>query len=251
MKNSLLILFLSLISLNFIIAQTKEAFKGKTIQFQSLDDVTITADLYLIKDKSAPFIILYHQATFSRGEYRSIAPELNKLGFNCLAIDQRSGSSANGIKNLTAQSAKTLNKKTKYVHAAPDVEAAFLYTKDELKAKKIIVWGSSYSAALVFWLGNKYPKEISGTLAFSPGQYFTIENKSIADHAKGLKTPVFIASAKNEKKQWEPIYDNLTSPKTFFLPTSNGFHGSKALWPSKNGNQAYWNAIKTFLLSIK
>jgi len=64
----------------------------KTITFPSHEGVTITADLYITnEDKNIPFIVLFHQAGFSRGEYREIAPKLNKLGFNCMAIDQRSG----------------------------------------------------------------------------------------------------------------------------------------------------------------
>jgi len=64
----------------------------KTITFPSSDGVKITADLYILHtDKNTPFIVLFHQAGFSRGEYREITPKLNRLGFNCMAIDQRSG----------------------------------------------------------------------------------------------------------------------------------------------------------------
>jgi hypothetical protein len=73
--------------------------KPDKITFTSSDNVIITADLYIIYEKSAPFIILFHQARSSRGEYIEIAPRLNELGFNCMAVDQRSGGSMNKIEN--------------------------------------------------------------------------------------------------------------------------------------------------------
>ena len=66
-------------------------FKGKTIEFPSMDNLQITADVYLTENKDAPFILLFHQAGWSRGAYREIGPQLNALGFNCMSIDQRSG----------------------------------------------------------------------------------------------------------------------------------------------------------------
>jgi hypothetical protein len=44
--------------------------------------------------KSQPYILLSHQAGSNRAEYAPIAPRLVKPGFNCLAIDQRSGGEA-------------------------------------------------------------------------------------------------------------------------------------------------------------
>ena len=49
-----------------IFAQTGDTFQGETITFKSDDGLTITADLYLEHETKAPFIILYHQAGYSR-----------------------------------------------------------------------------------------------------------------------------------------------------------------------------------------
>ena len=79
------------------------------VEFPAADELMITGDLYLAhEDKSTPFIVLCHQANWSRGEYREIAPKLNELGFNCLAIDQRSGKSVNDIDNLSVKKALSL-----------------------------------------------------------------------------------------------------------------------------------------------
>lgn len=245
MKNQLLII-LSFVFLSSC-SYAKDSFNGKTVHYKSEDNVNVTADLYMTNDTSAPFILLFHQAGFSRGEYREIAPQLNELGFNCLAADQRSGITVNGVKNETNKSAKKLKKGTKYVDAIPDLIATYLYAKNQLKAKKIIIWGSSYSASLVLHLAGLYPNEIKGVLSFSPGEYFKIKNNSIADEALKIKCPVFITSAKNEQKDWQNIYDNIPSKKTFFIPSKNGNHGSKALWKKQESHAEYWVAVKSFL----
>ena len=229
----------------------KDDFKGKTVHLNATDGLPVTADLYMTDDKHAPLIILYHQAGFSRGEYRSIAPQLNKLGFNCLTLDQRSGKEVNGVENETYKKAVNLNKKTEYVNAIPDIEGAFLYAKKELKSDKIILWGSSYSAALVFYMGSIYGNEIKGILAFSPGEYFKIDGKKIMDFARDVHCPVFITSSKNEEKEWKGIYESVKSDKSYFLPESKGFHGSKALWSANEGNEEYWKAVEDFLVKIK
>lgn len=246
MKNQLFIFLTTFIFLNSC-GLAKESFTGKTIQYKTTDDVTVTADLYKISKTDAPYILLFHQAAFSRGEYREIAPQLNQMGFNCLAADQRSGITVNGVKNETNKSAKKLGESTKYIDAIQDLIATYLYAKNTLKAKKIIIWGSSYSASLVLHLAGLYPNNIKGVLSFSPGEYFKIKTHSIADEAKKIKCPVFITSAKNEQKDWQNIYDNITSKKTFFIPSKNGNHGSKALWKKHESHQEYWLAVKSFL----
>lgn len=228
-----------------------EDFNGKEISFPSMDGLEITADYYPLDQKDAPYIILFHQANFSRGSYRTIAPRLNTLGFNCLAIDQRSGNKAQGVINETNRRAVAEKMPSKYVNAIPDVEAAFLYVKDELKAKRIIIWGSSYSASLVIYLGSKYPDDVDGILSFSPGEYFEINDQKIESFAPSITCPVFITSAKNEKGQWNDIYEKIPSDKVYFLPEQGGAHGSKALWPEKNGNQEYWDAVISFLKKLE
>lgn len=82
--------------------QVDSSSTKETISFPSKDGLEITADVYFTGDKSKPWILLCHQARWSRGEYNEIAPKLNALGFNCLATDQRSGKEVNGVTNETA-----------------------------------------------------------------------------------------------------------------------------------------------------
>jgi len=223
----------------------------KTITFKSEDGVTITADIYMAHDKTAPFILLFHQAGWSRGEYIEIAPKLNSMGFNCIAIDQRSGNGVNGVKNMTKLSAEKMNKGTSYIDALTDIESAISYSKQHFVKGKLIIWGSSYSAALVLKFAGDNPKTIDGVLSFSPGEYFEKAGKSktyIIRSAKNITCPVFITSAKAEKENWWSIYNAIASrDKTWFLPKTQGNHGSRALFEKFDDHQVYWDAVKNFL----
>lgn len=222
-----------------------------TIHLVAEDGLPVTADFYPVSKKEAPLIILFHQAGYSRGEYLEIAPKLNELGYQCLAIDQRSGKEVNGVVNETHLEAVKKNLPTEYIDAIPDLEAAIIYAKKEMEAKEIIIWGSSYSAALSFYIGSKFAGSISAILAFSPGEYFTIDGKEIKSFASAITCPVFVTSAKKEQDYWKDIYDEVKSEKQYFLPEVAGKHGSKALWQKHAGHESYWAAVKEFLNGLK
>ena len=94
------------------------------VSFTAKDGLEVSGDLYAPhKEKETPFIVLFHQARSSRGEYAEIAPRLNKLGFNCLAVDQRSGGDfAKTFTNETHARAVAKGLPTTYDDAYPDLE---------------------------------------------------------------------------------------------------------------------------------
>jgi dienelactone hydrolase len=224
------------------------------ITFPSGDGITLTADLYMKHDKSAPFIVLFHQARWSRGEYLEIAPRLVKLGYNCMAVDLRSGGEVNGIKNMSVVAAEEAMKPTQYVDAYQDIDAAMKYARKYLADGKLIIWGSSYSSALTLRYAGDNPEAIDGVLAFSPGEYFKSQGKSgtyVTEGAARITKPVFITSAKGEKVSWWKIYEAIPGDKKiYFLPTTAGNHGSKALWGKFGDSIRYWHAVEEFLKTI-
>jgi len=222
-----------------------------TVQFRAWDKVIVTADLYAPNPAAAPFIILFHQATYSRGEYVEIAPKLNSMGFNCLAVDLRSGEAVNGITNETWKYADSLKMETRFTDAYNDVRAAVSYVKNKYPGARIILFGSSYSASLALKLASDFPEGISGVVAFSPAEYFSKFGWSrdiITTSAARIKCPVFIASNSDEQERWQAIYDAIPGTnKSYFIPQSGGKHGAKTLWSTFPESTAYWNALKGFL----
>ncbi|TRX50675.1 hypothetical protein FNH22_25475 [Fulvivirga sp. M361] len=228
--------------------------KAETIYFESADGLQVAAELYIVHPKTAPFIILFHQANWSRGEYIEIAPRLNKLGYNCMAVDLRSGGSVNDVQNITKQNAVKAMKETQYVHSLPDMEAAIRYASANFAEGKLIVWGSSYSSALTLKIAGDMSDLVSAALAFSPGEYFVSQGKPrdfVTSSAIKIHQPVFITSAKGEKNNWWGIYVAIPSDKKkYFIPDTAGNHGARALWEKFSDSREYWQAVETFLKSI-
>jgi len=223
-----------------------------TVNFTTSDGLTVYADYYSKYGRHNPLIILYHQAGFSRGEFRNIAPRLMDLGFNILAVDLRSGDIVNHVTNLTNKEAIKQGKPTDFTDVIPDLEAAYQYAKNKINAKKIIYWGSSYSASLGFYMAAKYPKDYKALIAYSPGEYFKIENKNIADFATNVKIPVYTSSARNEESSWKPIYNSIKSKKRFYLPSkTKGHHGTIALSVFNDDAEENWQAIIPFLKTLR
>lgn len=228
---------------------TLAANSQQTITFPSSDGLTITADLYL-KDKTLPYIILFHQADFSRGEYKETAPRLQKLGYNCLAVDLRSGKEVNYIPNETAAMALEKNLSTSYLDAEKDLIAAIEYVKKQSKSRIILV-GSSYSASLVLKNAKNNPR-INAVIAFSPGEYFQpqIAFKSLLTK---FDKPVFVAATKSEypfvKEMMSGVQPRLI---TWWTPSkAPGIHGSRALWPSSPENESCWMSLLMFIKNLK
>ncbi|MGD9900424.1 MAG: alpha/beta hydrolase family protein [Calditrichaceae bacterium] len=227
------------------------SFSFETITFKSTDGLPVTADVYMEHNKSAPFILLFHRARWSRGEYRDIALKLNQIGFNCMAVDLRSGKDVNEVPNETAKRAVQTGLENNYLAAFADMESSLKYADNKLAEGKLLIWGSSYSAALCFVLADTHSTDVDGLLAFAPGEYFANLGKSrtfVRDHARKVRCPVFITSAKSEQKNWQDIYDAVpVKRKSFFVPETEGVHGSEALWKSTKEHKYYWQAVENFL----
>jgi len=243
-------LILPLLVLILVVCQVASAqdFKGKTYLIPSEGGIELKAEFYGDECGDKPLILMFHQAGYSRGAYREIGPALNELGFCGVAIDQRSGNKVNGVINEAKVQAKKKGLKTDYVSALPDLKATLDYMlKTDYASRGVILVGSSYSASLIFLLASAHPEHVKGLVAFSPGEYFKYEGKLISDYATNIKCPVFISSARNENDNWEAMYANVTTEKTYYLPDFKGYHGAKALWSSSEGSEKYWKEFKAFL----
>lgn len=215
-----------------------------TVHFPSKDGLLITADLYQVgKDK--PYMVLCHLAGLSRGEYKDTAKKLNQLGYNCLALDARSGNEVFGITNETAQRARDQHKPTEYLDAEQDILAAIDYTDSLSGDNGVILFGSSYSAALALKIGTDNPK-VKRVIAFSPGEYFG-EQLQLKEYIKDFHKPLFVTSAKKEAPQVTELTEHIKGVNQF-IPQQEGAHGSIALWETTPGHEEYWQALQAFLM---
>jgi len=222
------------------------------VQIAAADGVTVYADHYPLSEPPSslsPMILLFHQAGWNASEYNAIAPRLNALGFHVVAPDQRSGGTRGGRSNRTV---KALGDSTDFLQAYPDLVATLAWAKQHHKGK-LIVWGSSYSAALVFKLAAEHPADIQAVLSFSPGEYIGREG-TVAGWAAGVDAPLFATSAPGrEVAATAAISAAARSGTKVHHKAAHGVHGSSILREDRNkkGAAPVWEAVEGFLAQVR
>lgn len=217
------------------------------VTFESEDGLTVTADRYEINPEY-PYILLFHQAGSSRGEFNEIASKLMKLGYNCLAVDLRSGDNSNFVNNETAMNARESSKPVNFLDARQDIRSAIDYAYS-LNPKDMILLGSSYSASLVMLEGEVH-SNVKAVIAFSPGEYFG-EDFRMENTLDSISKPLFVAVTRREAPYVIQMMSHLPEDSyTLFQPEGEGVHGARALWEDNPSKDEYWLALLLFINNL-
>lgn len=220
----------------------------RKVQFPSKDGLIISADLYEV-DPSYPWIVLCHQPRSSRGEFLEIAKRLNKLEFNCMAVDLRSGGEMNFIANETYNLARKTGLSTAYHEAEKDVITA-VNNAFNIGKKKVILMGSSYSASLALKVG-KENGNVMAVVAMSPGEYFTGVFE-VKEEVNGLDKPTFVYCTSEEQPYVNEMLTGV-GRRRMIMHTSEkgGVHGAKSLFKESKGSVELWIQLMNFLRNVK
>ena len=226
-----------------------EKYPAVRVEIKAKDGQPVVGNLYDVGE-DRPVILLCHQAGYNKHEYVGIAPKLNAMGFNVLAIDQRSGGPLAGYQNETAKMAEAKGIEAKMVDAEPDLEGAVDYLSNRYK-RKVTLWGSSYSSSLALFVGMNN-SNVKAVISFSPGDYFGETKESLAEVFKTLKKPFLVTSSKAEATSLAALLKgvSLNETQSQFIPEGNGYHGSRALWEGQKGGEEYWAAVRNFLSKV-
>ena len=218
----------------------------ESIELTASDGMIVPATYRRAADPKA-LILLFHQRGSSRVEYAEIGPRLAANGYSSLAIDQRGGGDKWRVPNELAEQ---WGETESHWEAMPDLEAAFAWAAGE--GLPLALWGSSYSAALVFPLAAAHPDKVEAVLAFSPGEYL---DGAVTRAAEQVRAPLFVSSATtlNEIGHAQPVFDAAGSAdKIYLLPKDGSVHGSSALIRTENrdGHEEMWAAVLAFLRRV-
>jgi dienelactone hydrolase len=233
------------VALAFWMTSSAQANSGP-VKLQARDGVSISALVYEAAQPKA-IILLFHQAGSSKAEYATIAPRLASAGYTALAIDQRSGGSLYGPN----ETASRVDKPMTYEEAKPDLVAALDWALP--RHLPIVLWGSSYSAALVFEVAAEHANQVSAIIAFSPGEYLD-RSGAVARAAARVQVPIYVTSSSDadEIRAGRAILS--ASParvKSQFVPKF-GVHGSSTLIEARNpkGAAENWDHVLAFLSAL-
>ena len=221
------------------------------VRFETRDRVAVFGDLYMSPGgRSGPIILLFHQAGGdAQGEYTEIARRLVESGYNVLAIDQRSGGDRFGGTNRKVRALD--GEEYGYCDVYPDLEAALDFVRADGFDGPLAIWGSSYSAALVFQLGAKRSEEVSAILAFSPASGAPLADCDVQQYVKDLSVPA-LALRPSKEYEIDSVKDQMGRFKDSGIRTyvsDPGVHGSSMLVEARVGDstQPTWTVVLDFL----
>ena len=237
------------ILVSVLLALSTPASTGQErLTLEADDGLQITADKYFLND-TLPWILMFHQAGSSRGEFREIAPKLTMLGYNALAVDLRHGKEINYVPNETYMAARRGNFPGAMSDARKDISAAIEWIAGRSDFP-VILLGSSFSASLAMILAKNNP-HAAAVIAFSPGEFFGHPDL-VQNAVRNLDVPVFLASTKREYPYITELSSGISSEnKYIFTPSGHqGVHGARALWETEECSQEYWLGLLMFFNNL-
>ncbi|MEM9302254.1 MAG: alpha/beta fold hydrolase [Pseudomonadota bacterium] len=203
------------------------------------DGITIHGEPYL-RDlpPDSPLVVLFHMGGSSaRGEYGQIGPWLNEAGFRAVAWDLRGGGDRLGVANRTVEAPGTPELES-YCDAYPEIVAAVDHAITTGLADRAIVWGSSYTASLIFRLAAEAPEKVAGLVAFSPASGGPMVDCRARMWVEAVEAPMLVYRPEREMAR-EPSVEQkqiLEAAGVEFHVLANGVHGSPMLLDDKTGH---------------
>jgi pimeloyl-ACP methyl ester carboxylesterase len=203
-----------------------------SISTQTADNITINGEQWFGNlGPNTPLILLFHQAgSNGRGEYGPLQGWLNGAGYRAIAWDQRSGGGRFGSQNRTKAELPAKTPKG-YCDAYADLEAALAYVKQENLADEVIIWGSSYSAALVFHLAADHPDQVSAVVSASTATGKALSECRAKKWVAEIKDPVLALRpgsemARQGAKEQRQLFEHYGVD---YIVADEGVHGSSML----------------------
>lgn len=167
-----------------------------------------------------------------------------------MAVDIRGGGDRFG----TGHRALAVDERFSYCDAVIEVEAAVDAARTEGFIGPLVLWGSSYSAALVMQVGARRAGEVRAVLAFSPATGAPMAGCDPAPYVAPLleaKVPVLAVRPRRETAS-DLVRSQLAAFEAAGLPMyvpDVAAHGSSILSPARTGADVtpQWNEVLDFL----
>ena len=210
---------------------------AETATTAASDGTRVYAETYFgALGPEAPLVAMFHQARSNgRGEYAPLAAWLNALGYRAIAFDQRSGGSLYGAENRTAKEAKGAKG---FCDAWPDIEAGVAFAHERAAGAPLVVWGSSYSASLVWRAAAEHADKIDALVAASTATGGALDRCGAKAHLPRLAAapvPALALWPRSESGQAAKLEALLEAAGAQTLIVENGVHGSSTLVDDRSG----------------
>jgi pimeloyl-ACP methyl ester carboxylesterase len=193
---------------NAVVNKVEKAVKpapaGQTVRINSPDGVVLVGTYLPAEKPASPALLLLHQWESDRHSWDDFAGQLQKDGFNVLAIDGRGfGESTTKTDGSTVTAGRTPGDVKAMLG---DVDAAFNYLSDQnnVDPKRVGIIGASYGSSLALIYAADHPK-VAAIALLSPGlNYFG--NMQTEPAMKSYNDrPAFLGSAKDDPDSFNAV----------------------------------------------
>jgi len=125
-----------------------------------------------------------------------------------------------------------------FCDAAADLAAALDWALSEGGAERVLVVGSSYSAALAVRLEADRPEAVTGVVAFSPASGGPMAACRARDRIDAVRTPVLVLrpGSEMERALVQEQRDVLTAAGAEVRVVADGVHGASMLVDERTGH---------------
>lgn len=185
-----------------------------------------------------PTVLLFHQGgANAQGEYGEIQNWLAFEGITSIAWDSRAGGSMFENENRTVQNLAE-GTPAEFCDALPDLLAAIdEASRHGFGENGFVLWGSSYTGALVFHAAAERPDLIRGVLAFSPASGAPMEGCRAMVRAPQVQTEILIVQPEEEVVRPTAAEQRLALEAlgASYIIVRGGAHGSSTLLDERTG----------------
>ena len=174
------------------------------------DNKKIAYDLYEVANPKG-WLILTHMMPATKESWQDFASELQKLGYESVAIDLRGHGESDGGPNGYQKFSDA-----EHQASIKDLEAAWEFLKSRgATPDKTVLIGASIGANLSLQFLAENP-EVSGGVLLSPGNYKGIDSATLVKKLNEDQNLVFVASKKDERVS----RNNADQNKQYYLSAS-------------------------------
>lgn len=239
-------------------SDSSAAAEPQEFSFKTATSLTIFGDRYEHQGpgdgQALGTILLFHQGGGNaRAEYATIAPVLASWGFEVMAFDLPAGGSALGGVNRTIQ-AMGGDDDIAFCDVYPDLEAALDYARRQVGGD-IILWGSSYSGALVYQLAAKRGSDVQAVLGFSPASGGPMADCRPGNYLGDVHIPAlaFRPASEMGRDSTDRQQARFEAAEIPFHIIENGVHGSSMLNQERALGDAgrAWEIVFEFLQKLQ
>ena len=205
---------------------------GQTVSINSPDGVVLVGTYYEAEKPGTPAILLVHQWQSDRHSWDDFAKEMQRDGFNVLAIDGRGFGESTKKTDGSSVAAGRSDDDVKGMLGDVDAAFNFLSKQKNVDPKRVGIIGASYGSSLAIIYAADHPN-VAAVALMSPGTNYFGNMQTEPAVAKYGDRPLFMTAAEDDPDSFNSVTklnESTGEPRRAVVVTvPKGGHGTALL----------------------